>query len=137
VTLADQLPEGRARLRSYLERLLGWDDAPAVEHALHAVDLAAAHQSVLVLRGDSDLVPVARGLHRCVLGDERPFVLCDPRRCDSDAGAPLESHKTGMAALGAATGGSVCMRSKRPPRDFAELVAALRAPGVPVQLILC
>jgi hypothetical protein len=62
VTLADQLPDGRARLRGYLEQLLGWDDAPAVEHALHAVDLAAAHQAVLVLRGDSDLVPVARGL---------------------------------------------------------------------------
>ena len=137
MTLADQLPEGRARLRSYLERLLGWDDAPAVEHALRAVDLAATHQAVLVLRGDSDLVPVARGLHRCVMGDERPFVLCDPQRCDSDAGAPLESHKTAMAALGAATGGSVCLRSKRPPRDFAELVAVLRAPGAPVQLILC
>jgi len=137
VTLADQLPEGRARLRGYLERLLGWDDAPAVEHALHTVDLAAAHQAVLVLRGDSDLVPVARGLHRCVMGDERPFVLCDPRRCDSDAGASLESHKTAMAALGAATGGSVCMRSKRLPRDFKELATVLRAPGAPFQLILC
>jgi hypothetical protein len=137
VTLVDQLPEGRAKLRGYLERLLGWDAAPAVEHALHAVDLAAAHQAVLVLRGHSDLVQIARGLHRRVLGDERPFVLCDPRRRAADAAASLESHKTGMAALGAATGGSVCMRSRSLPRDFAEVTAVLRAPGAPIQLILC
>ncbi len=30
----------RARLRSFVERLLGWDDKPAVEHALRASDLA-------------------------------------------------------------------------------------------------
>src|SRR5512146_583388 len=42
-----------------------------------------------------------------------------------------------MAALGAATGGSVCMRSKRLPRDFAEFAAVLRDPGARVQLIIC
>jgi len=127
----------RARLRGYLERLLGWDDALAVEHALRSVDLAATHQAALVLCGDGDLVQVARGLHRHVLGDEHPFVLCDPRRHDTKAGAPLENHTTGMTALGAATGGSVCVRSKRLPRDFAKLVAVLRDPGARVQLIFC
>jgi hypothetical protein len=71
-----------------------------------------------------------------MLSDEQPFVLCDPRRRNTDAGAPIENRKTGMAALGAATGGSVCMQSNacrrlrgargRPPR-----------PGTSVQLIIC
>jgi hypothetical protein len=130
----ESVPEG---LRGFLSRLLGWDDAPAVEHAIRSVDLAATHQAALVLCGDGDLVQVARGLHRRVLGDERPFVLCDPRRRGTDADAALKNHTTGMAALGAATGGSVCMRSKRLPRDFAEFAAVLRDPGARVQLIVC
>jgi hypothetical protein len=137
VTAQDWPVSKRAGLRGYLERLLGWDDAPAVEHALRAVYLAATHQAALVLCGDGDLVQVARGLHRRVLGDEQPFVLCDPRRHDTEADAPLENHTTGMTALAAANGGSVCVRSKRLPRDFAKLVAGLRAPGARVQLILC
>jgi hypothetical protein len=127
----------RARLRGYLERLLGWDDAPAIEHALRSVYLAATHQAALMLCGDGDLVQVARGLHRHVLGNEQPFVLCDPRRHDTGAGAHLENHTTGMIALAAATGGSVCLRSKRLPRDFVKLAAVLREPGACVQLILC
>ncbi len=137
VTAQDSPVGERARLRGYLERLLGWDDAPAVEHALRSVDLAATHQAALVLCGDGDLVQLARGLHRRVLGDEQPFVLCDPRRRGTGADAPLKNYTTGMAALAAATGGSVCMRSKRLPRDFAEFAAALREPGARVQLILC
>ncbi len=133
----DSPPDGRARLRSYLERLLGWDDGPSVEHALRVVDLAATHQAALVLCGDGDLVPVALDLHRCALGGEQPFVLCDPRRRVTDAGSSLVNHKTSMEAFGAATDGSVCMRSKRLPRDFAELAAVLRAPGARVQLIIC
>jgi hypothetical protein len=133
MTQADE----RATLRGYLERLLGWDDSPAIEHALHLVDLAATYQAALMLCGDGDLVQVARGLHRHVLGDEHPFVLCDPRRRGTDADAPLENHTTGMAALGAATGGSVCLRSKRLPRDFAKLADVLRARGARVQLIVC
>src|SRR5262249_3017800 len=113
------------------------DDAPAVEHAVRSVDLAASHQAALVLCGDGELVQVARGLHRHVFGDEHPFVLCDPRRRGTAADAPLENYTTGMAALGAATGGSVCMRTKRVPRDFAKLAAVLREPGARVQLILC
>jgi len=137
VTAQNSPASKRAGLRGYLERLLGWDDAPAVEHALRTVDLAATHQAALVLCGDGDLVKVARGLHRHVLGDEHPFVLCDPRRRGTAADAPLENHTTGMTALGAATGGSVCLRSKRLPRDFTKLAAVLRDPGARVQLILC
>ncbi len=137
VMAQDSTAGERAGVRGYLELLLGWDDAPAVEHALRSVDLAATHQAALVLCGDGDLVQVALGLHRRMLGDAQPFVLCDPRRRDTDADAPLENHTTGMAALAATTGGSVCMRTKRLPRDFVELAAKLRDPGARVQLILC
>jgi hypothetical protein len=124
-----------AKLRGFLARLLGWDDVPAVERACHAVHLAATHQAALVLYGDGDLVQVARGLHRHVLGAERPFALCDPRRRDTEAGAPLENRRTGVDALGVAAGGTVCLRSKRLPPDFAEVANALR--GARAQLIIC
>jgi len=56
-----------------------------------------------------------------------------------DEGGELSSknHTNGMAALGAATDGSICVRSKRLPRDFADLAAALRDSEARVQLIIC
>jgi len=42
---------------------------------------------------------------------------------------------SGMRALEAATGGSICVMPKRLPPDFAELTAALRDPSTRVQLI--
>lgn len=99
----------RDELRDFIARLVGWDDKARVEHALHAVRLATSHQAALVFCGEGDLVPVARGLHRHVLSDERPFVLFDPRR-----------RATGADAIDAAIGGTVCLRSKRLPRDLTE-----------------
>jgi hypothetical protein len=125
----------REGLRSFLSRLLGWDDASVVDRALRSVDLAATHQAALVLCGDGDLVQVARGLHRHVLGDERPFVLCDPRRRDGDTGAQLENRRTAADAIGAAISGTVCVRAKRLPRDLAEIVAAVR--DARIQLVIC
>lgn len=125
----------RTELSDFVARLIGWDDEVAVGHALHAVRLAASHQAALVLCGEGDLVPVARGLHRCMLGDERPFVLYDPSRRDTNANAPLENRRTGVDAIGAATGGTVCLRAKRLPRDFAALVAVLH--GARAQLVIC
>ena len=128
------------KLRGFLERLLGWDDVSVIDRALRSVDLAATHQAAFVLCGDGDdgdLVQVARGLHRRMLGDEQPFVLCDPRRRDSHARAPLENHKTGMEALRSAAGGSICMRSERLPRDFADVAVALRDASARVHLIIC
>jgi len=76
------LPDERPTLRGFVARLIGFapERTQAVEHALHATELAATYQTALVLCGDGDLVPVARGVHRHALGDERPFVLCDPRQ---------------------------------------------------------
>jgi hypothetical protein len=114
----------RTELSDFVARLVGWDDEVAVEHALHAVRLATSHQAALVLCGEGDLVPVARGLHRRMLGDERPFVLFDPRR-----------RVGGADAIDVAIGGTVCLRSKRLPRDLTELARALR--GALVRLVIC
>ena len=64
-------------------------------------------------------------------------MLCDPQRRATDAGAARENYTSGMRGLQAAAGGSLCVRSKRLPRDFAELGAALRDPRTRVQLIVC
>ena len=56
---------------------------------------------------EEQIIDAARGLHRHVLGNEHPFVLCDPRRRGTGADGTLENHPTGMAAFGAATGGLV------------------------------
>ena len=117
----------RDELREDVARLVGWDDEARAEHALRAVRLAASYQAALVLCGESDLVPVARWLHRRALGD-RPFVLWGPvRRATGDG--------TSTSVADAATGGTVCLRTTRLPRDFAELVAAVRVARV--QLVLC
>jgi hypothetical protein len=124
-------------LRGFVARLIGFapERAQSVEHALRAIALAAAYHAALVLCGYGDLVPVARGLHRHVLGDERPFVLCDPRRRSADAGTQFASRPTGADALADALGGTVCVRAKRLPRDFAELVVAVH--DARVRLVIC
>lgn len=126
-------------LRSFLARLLGWrsDRTEVVDHALRSVRIAATRRAALVLCGDGDLVPTARSIHRHALAD-RPFVVCDPRRRRSKATVrSAENFETGLAALAAAEGGSLCVRSRRLPRDFAQVVAALRGPQPRFQLVVC
>jgi hypothetical protein len=64
-------------LRSFIARILGWapERAEAVDHAIHSLDLAADHHAALVLLSETDLVPIARALHRRVLGADRPLVV--------------------------------------------------------------
>jgi hypothetical protein len=127
-------------LRAFLARLLGWrtDRIEAVDHALRAIKQAAAHRSALVLSGDGDLVPVARSIHRHALGDDRPFIVCDPRRREGKATVrSAENYETGMPAVHAATAGSVCVRGFRLPKDFSEVVRTLREPGARTQLVVC
>jgi hypothetical protein len=138
ITLVAESPRQIA-LRGFLARILGWssDRTEAVDQAVRAVRLAATRHAALALCGDGDLVPIARGLHRYSLGDDRPFVLCDPRRRATEQSAALENYPTGLRAFQAAVGGSICMWAKRLPGDFAELTAQLRDPGARVQLIVC
>jgi hypothetical protein len=127
-------------LRGFLFRMLGWGDGrPAVvDHALRAVRMAVTRRAPLVVCGEGDLVPIARSIHRHALGDERPFVVCDPRRRSSEATVrSAENHETGLQALAAAWGGSLCVRNRRLPRDFDQVVSVLRGPETRVQLIMC
>ena len=125
-------------LRSFLARILGWAShrSETVDLALRSVRLAATQRAALALCGDGDLVPIARGLHRYAMGEDRPFVLCDPRRRDTEPSAARHSHGSGMQAFRAAAGGSMCLGTKRLPRDFAEVMTALRDPSTRVQLIV-
>jgi hypothetical protein len=138
ITLIAESPRLIA-LRGFLARILGWSDdrAEAVDLAVRSVRMAATRRAALALCGDGDLVPVARGLHRFSLGAGKPFVLCDPRRRSTDEHAAIENHTSGMRALHAAAGGTMCVWLKRLPRDFIDVMAALRDPGTRVQLIAC
>jgi pSer/pThr/pTyr-binding forkhead associated (FHA) protein len=127
-------------LRSFLARLLGWgsDRTAIVDQALRAVRMAAARRAALVLCGGDDLVPIAHSLHRRSRGADRPFVVCDPRRKLREATVrSAESQATGMEALAAAAGGSLCVHGRRLPCDFREVAQLTRAPSSQVQLIVC
>ncbi|HEX2689809.1 MAG TPA: FHA domain-containing protein [Kofleriaceae bacterium] len=127
-------------LHGFLARILGWssDRIDAVDHALRSVRMAATRRTALVLSGDSDLVPIAYGLHRHTLGAERPFIVSDPHRGNrQESVRSAANHVRGLAGLEAATGGSLCVRSFRLPLDFASVLVRLRKPDARVQLIVC
>jgi len=128
-------------LREFCARLLGWgkDRMPAVDHALRAIRLAAARRSALVLRSEEDPVPLAHALHRRVLGDAAPFIVCDQRRADLPASVRSPANQSSaMVALQVAAGGSLCVRSRRLPHDFPEFLKVLHTHDHRVvQLIVC
>jgi hypothetical protein len=126
-------------LREFCTRMLGWGRDPAViDHALRAIRLAMSRRIALVLRGEGDLVPIAYALHRRTLGADRPFIVCDRRRrtAPGSVRAPA-NHDRAVVALEAASGGSLCVRSSRLPRDFWALLSQLREPEPSVQLVVC
>ncbi|MBA3503694.1 MAG: FHA domain-containing protein [Deltaproteobacteria bacterium] len=127
-------------LRGFLARILGWETerSETVDHALRAIRMAATRRAVLALCGEADLVAIAHSLHRIALGPDRPFVSCDPRRLETKESArAVENHPTGMQAIAAATGGTVCVLRSRLPPDFASVVSAVRSPEARVQLVVC
>src|SRR4051812_39618698 len=111
-------------LREYCCRLFGWadDHASLVDDVMWTLLNAVARRTAIGLQGESDLIPVARALHGRLVGAERPFVVCDPRRRDSDGSVRAPpSRRAGMPALAAAIGGAVCLRSNPLPDDFDPL----------------
>jgi hypothetical protein len=81
---------------------------------------------------------VAQSIHRHALGGDKPFVVSDPARREGSGNVrAAENLETGMAAVQRAQGGSLCVWSKRLPRDFQEVRLALRDPAMRVQLIVC
>jgi hypothetical protein len=127
-------------LHSFCARILGWTDERkgAVDHALRSIELAATHRAALVLLGDTDLVPIARALHRYILGSDKPFVVCDPQRRNVPASVRSpENRGRGVAAFKAATGGSLCVRSSRLPDDFTRMLGLVRDPNASVLIVVC
>jgi len=127
-------------LRGFLGRLLGWspEHMQDVDLALRATRIAKRRQGALVLCGKDKLALLARSLHHRVLGADRPFVMCDPRRgrVDESIRAAL-NYQSAMEALPAARDGSLCIWTSPPPPDIAELKLALKNPDTRVQLIVC
>ena len=100
--------------------------------------MAATRRLPLVLCGPGDLVSVAHAIHRRALGDAKPFVVSDPRRREGKACVRSPNNtETGIAAMRRAFGGSLCVWSRRLPRDFDDVRQALRDPTARVQLIVC
>jgi hypothetical protein len=123
-----------------VSRLIGWsaERIDRVDHALRAVRTCATRRVPLVLCGDGDLVAIARDLHRRVLGDGKPFVVCDPRRRKGDATIrTAQSFEKGLPALAAANGGTLCVWSRYLPRDWNKTDRALRDPSARTQLVVC
>lgn len=127
-------------LHGYLARLLGWgiDRLAVVDHALRSVRMATSRRAALILCGRGDLVPMARSIHFRTRGEDRPFIVCDPRRNSvKETVRSPENYETGAEALPLAAGGSVCVRARRLPKDFPQLIESLRDPRSCVQLVVC
>jgi len=127
-------------LRPFLARILGWSDdrAIAVDRAERSLQLAASGHAALVLCGEGDLVPIAAALHRRTLGPNAPFIVCDPRRGNMAATVRSPANRaTGTEAIDAAAGGTICLRARRLPRDFASVIARVRDPAAHVHTVVC
>lgn len=132
-----QPASSQGELRRYLARLLGWANSRAIDLALRSIELAVDHRAALVLDGAEDLVPIAWSLHRRTLGSGRPFVVCDPRRGDvQESVRSPASCGSGVQAVAAAIGGTLCMRTRRLPEDFTATMTRLRAAD-DVMLVVC
>jgi hypothetical protein len=133
-TLAD------VEVRAFLARILGWSDdrGVVVDRAHRSVQLAAGRHAALVLCGKGDLVPLAAALHKRTLGPNAPFIVCDPRRGNAVETVRSPANRTsGIDAIAAASGGTICMRASRLPRDFAAVIERVREPDAHVQTVVC
>lgn len=130
-----------ASTRAFLARILGRspEQNTAVEAAIRALRLAATHRREIVLCGDDDMVLLARSLHRRFLGADRPFVVCDPHRkpIGEENVRSAASYPTGLEALQAARGGSVCVKNSPRPPDFEQLRVAMQDPDTRSHLFIC
>jgi hypothetical protein len=128
-------------LREVLCRLIGWSDTRLgdVDLALRVVRVAATCRGSLHICGAGDLVSIAQLLHRYTLGESRPFIVCDPRRKRADSSARSATNYTsGIEALSAATGGTLCIWQNRQPDDFNQVIEARRLnPSMRAQLVVC
>lgn len=129
-----------ARMRAFVQRLLGWGDdrLSAVDHALRAMRMAMGRRASLLITADSEVVSVAHALHQHMHDDNAPFIVCNPGRRNGPATVRSPANlKRGAEAFGAAGGGSLCLLSWRLPHDVDEVMALACVPGSTVRVIVC
>jgi FHA domain len=129
-------------LRSFLARLLGWgwgdDKDEAIERAMAGIRQAQMQRAPIIFESDSDMIPIARDVHRHLFGAHRPFVVCDPRRRTSDKDVRVSPNVANpMEALEAANRGTLCVRAERLPEDFPELYRRVKSMESTAQLMIC
>jgi hypothetical protein len=127
-------------LRNFLARMLGWDGASTerVDVALRVVRTAAVKRLPLLLRGEGDLVPLSEQIHRRIFGEDRPFVLCDPKRNTTEANVRSVSNAFSIDdAIKTARGGTLCLRENRLPTGYRRAFAELQTAESLSYLILC
>jgi len=127
-------------LRAFLSRILGWSDErrEQVDRALRAIREMATQRFPLQLNGEGDLVSVARALHQRALGDDKPFIVCDPRRLSMrSTPRSAENFADVRAAMHAAAEGTLCVWAHRLPANFDLARAELDRPGSRLRLVIC
>jgi hypothetical protein len=133
--------EGRrsAGLRAFLSRLLGWgrQQMGTVDQALRSLRLTATGRETLILSGEGDLVPIARAIHHRVKSPDQPFVVCDPKRVNSQGDVrSAKNCRFATDASASAHDGTLCMRGGRLPEDVRVLFEERVNPSR-LQLIVC
>jgi hypothetical protein len=128
------------RLRRYLMRLFGWNDAglDAVDTALQALRAAATKQLPLSLVGAEDTVFIAYRIHRHIGNPESPFVVCspEPRKADRWLRGAIMIRDLESGVHRAAAGGTVCCRADDPPAGYDRLRALADSTGCRTLLIV-
>jgi len=137
VTLVAESPRWIA-LRRYVARLLGWSNATTIDQALRAIRLAITGRIPLIVCADADPTAIAHGIHLRALGGDQPFIACDPRReAMPESVRSARNIPHGMDALDAAEGGSLCLATARLPKEFTEVLDAVRTARRRVALFVC
>jgi FHA domain len=135
VTMVAESPR-LIELREFVGILLGWSDLVAVDQALRSIRRAEQRRSVLYLNGSGDLALVVYALHRRLMGAERPFVMCDPRRrARRGTVRSVANQPRGIDGYRAAAGGTLCLLADRLPRDF-EALAKLQTEAARPMIIV-
>ena len=126
-----------AALHDFIGRLIGWADPVAVDDLLRSVRGALRRRTVLYVSGEDDLVLFANSLHRRAVGNDRPFVVCDPRRRVLDESVrSAASRPGGVEGYRAAAGGTLCVLAQRMPSDIESVLSLHARSDAPAALLI-
>jgi hypothetical protein len=124
-------------LRELLLRLVGWEpaDRAEVDHVQQLIRAGMTRRVPLFLAGPGQRVELAAAIHRGVLGERRPFVVCDPDRPGAPASSRAAANEpSGVRAIAEAAGGTLFLPGPLPP-DLADVAKELRSPRCKARLV--